>query len=82
MCKQSNPGTLLEGGCDTIRVKHYSYRTEQSYINWIKRYIQFHDWQYSRKMGWPEVEAFLSHCQAFISGESILGSATPIAPTT
>ncbi|MEM9266991.1 MAG: integron integrase, partial [Cyanobacteria bacterium P01_F01_bin.13] len=41
--------------------KHYSYRTEKSYIHWIKRYIRFHNWQHLRNMGGPEIEAFLTH---------------------
>ncbi len=57
----SKPRTLLEAVCDAIRIKHYSYRTEQSYINRIKRYIRFHDWQHPREMGGPEIEAFLTH---------------------
>ncbi|MEO1741704.1 MAG: integron integrase, partial [Cyanobacteria bacterium J06629_9] len=36
-------------------------RTEKSYINWIKRYIRFHDWHHPREMGGPEIEAFLTH---------------------
>ena len=58
---QPKPRTLLEAVRDAIRVKHYSYRTEQSYINWVKRYIRFHNWQHPRNMGGPEIEAFLTH---------------------
>ncbi len=57
----SKPRTLLEAVRDAIRVKHYSYRTEKSYINWIKRYIRFHNWQHPRNMGGPEIEAVLTH---------------------
>jgi hypothetical protein len=28
---------------DAIRLKHYSYRAEQTYVGWIKRYIYFHN---------------------------------------
>ena len=58
---QPKPRTLLEAVRDAIRLKHYSYRTEKSYINWIKQYIRFHDWQHPREMGGPEIEAFLTH---------------------
>jgi hypothetical protein len=34
---------LLEQVRDVLRYRHYSYRTEQSYIHWIKRYIYFHN---------------------------------------
>ncbi|NET39272.1 MAG: integron integrase [Cyanothece sp. SIO1E1] len=55
------PKGLLEAVRDVIRVKHYSLRTEKSYINWIKRYIGFHDRRHPREMGSAEIEAFLSH---------------------
>jgi hypothetical protein len=34
---------LLDQVRDKLRVKHYAIRTEQSYVDWIKRYIYFHD---------------------------------------
>jgi hypothetical protein len=37
------PKKLLEQVRDIIRLKHYSYKTEKSYVNWIKRYILFHN---------------------------------------
>lgn len=43
-----------------LRVKHYSLRTEQSYLYWIKRFILFHGKRHPRDMGAPEVEAFLT----------------------
>jgi integron integrase len=52
---------LLDVVRETIRLKHYSYRTEISYINWIKRYLSFHDRRHPREMGSAEIEAFLSH---------------------
>jgi hypothetical protein len=33
---------LLDQVSDAIRIKHYSQRTEQAYVGWIKRYIYFH----------------------------------------
>lgn len=44
-----------------IRLKHYSIRTEKSYLNWTRRYILFHNKRHPREMGRAEVEAFLSH---------------------
>ncbi len=41
--------------------KHYSIRTEQAYVNWIKRYIYFHNVRHPAEMGAPEVQAFLTH---------------------
>jgi len=55
------PKKLLDQVRDLIRLKHYSIRTEQSYIPWIKRYIYFHKKRHPKDMGVPEIEAFLSH---------------------
>ena len=44
-----------------IRVRHYSIRTEKSYVTWIKRYIQFHKLRHPLEMGANEVGAFLSY---------------------
>jgi integron integrase len=41
--------------------KHYSVRTEEAYVNWVKRYIFFHDKRHPAEMGAQEVEAFLTH---------------------
>nr|WP_255495714.1 phage integrase N-terminal SAM-like domain-containing protein [Sinimarinibacterium sp. NLF-5-8] len=45
----------------TLRLHHYSLRTEQAYVDWIKRFILFHDKRHPREMGAVEVTAFLSH---------------------
>jgi integron integrase len=55
------PKKLLEQVRDIIRVKHYSYKTEKSYISWIKRYILFHDKRHPREMGGKEIEEFLTY---------------------
>jgi integron integrase len=57
-----NPKTrLLTQVREVIRVKHYSIRTEQAYVNWIKRFIFFHGKRHPREMGAREVQAFISH---------------------
>jgi hypothetical protein len=40
-----------------LRVRHYSYETEKSYIHWTKRFIAFHQMKLQREMGSAEVEA-------------------------
>ena len=45
---------------DVIRLKHYSYQTEKTYIHWIKHYIFFHNKQHPKDMGGKEIEAFLT----------------------
>ena len=52
---------LLNRVRDRLRVKHYAYRTEQTYVHWIRRFIYFHDKRHPQDMSAPEVEAFLSH---------------------
>jgi integron integrase len=55
------PRKLLDQVRDVIRLKHYSYRTEQSYVDWIYRFILFHDKRHPQEMGLPEIEEFLTH---------------------
>ncbi|MFM6553817.1 MAG: site-specific integrase, partial [Dolichospermum sp.] len=55
------PPQLLEVVRETIRLKHYSYRTEQTYLDWIKRYLLFHQEKHPREMGKEEIKSFLSH---------------------
>ena len=52
---------LLDQVRDRLRVKHYSMRTKDTYLQWIRRFIFFHGKQHPREMGGPQVEAFLSH---------------------
>ena len=52
---------LLEQVSDAIRIKHYSSRTEKTYIDWIKRYILFHDKRHPKDMGADEIQAFIAH---------------------
>ncbi len=42
---------LLDIVRDKLRLKHYSLRTEQAYVDWIKRYILFHGKRHPREMG-------------------------------
>jgi integron integrase len=57
----NRPKRLLDRVRETLRVKHYSIRTEEAYLSWIRRYILFHDKRHPRMMGTPEIEAFLTH---------------------
>ncbi|MBO0160567.1 phage integrase N-terminal SAM-like domain-containing protein, partial [Vibrio parahaemolyticus] len=41
--------------------KHLSYRTEEAYLAWIRRFILFHDKRHPADMGADEVRAFLTH---------------------
>lgn len=59
--RTENKPRLLDQVRDKLRLKHYSYRTEQSYIAWMKRFIFFHNKQHPDTMGEKEIEAFLTH---------------------
>ena len=52
---------LLDQVRETIRRKHYSLRTEDAYIDWIKRYILFNRKQHPKTMGAREMEQFLNY---------------------
>lgn len=52
---------FLEEVRRAIRVRHYSIRTEQAYLMWIRRFILFHSKRHPREMGAAEVGAFLTH---------------------
>ncbi len=55
------PKRLLDQVRDRIRLKHYSIRTEQAYVSWIKRFILFHNKKHPKDMGKQEIESFLTH---------------------
>jgi hypothetical protein len=46
---------------EAIRVRHYSIRTEEAYVQWVRRFIFFHNTRHPDEMGRAEVEAFLTH---------------------
>ena len=52
---------LLEQVREAVRARHYSLRTEPTYVGWIKRFILFHGKRHPRDMGVQEVQQFLSH---------------------
>ena len=52
---------LLDRVRSVLRMRHYSYRTEKTYLQWIRQYIFFHNVRNPAEMGAAELEAFLSH---------------------
>jgi integron integrase len=56
----ARPAKLLDRVRTAIRVRHYSRRTEEAYVTWIRRYIFFHQMKHPSQMGAREVAAFLS----------------------
>ena len=53
---------LLDQIREVMRLKHYSLRTERTYSDWVRRYVQFHQMQTREEMlpAEPKMEAFLS----------------------
>ena len=52
---------LLEQLHQALRSRHYSRRTEQTYFQWVKRFIYFHNVRHPAEMAEPEINAFLTH---------------------
>ena len=63
---------LLDIVREKIRVKHYSYSTEKTYVHWIKHYIFFHNKKHPVDMGKREIEEYLT----------FLAVKNRVAPTT
>jgi integron integrase len=55
------PRKLLDHVRDVLRVNHYSPRTEEAYLGWIRRFILFHNKKHPLEMGALEVELYLTH---------------------
>src|SRR5438128_2055250 len=51
---------LLDRVRQALRLRHYSRRTEESYVGWIRRYILFHGRRHPTDMGGAEITAFLT----------------------
>ena len=56
---EGSPPKLLDRVRTAIRVRHYSRRTEQAYVDWIRRFIVYHKKTHPAEMGAPEISAFL-----------------------
>ena len=58
---QGRPARLFDQVRQVIRRKHYSYRTEQCYLHWMKRYIHFNNKRHPNELAETEIAAFLTH---------------------
>jgi hypothetical protein len=63
---------LLESVREAIRLKHYSPRTENAYLGWVRRFITFHDLRSPRELGADHIREFLS----YLTTERIVSSST------
>ena len=57
----SKPKKLLDQVSEALRTKHYAYRTESTYKDWIKRYILFHKKRHPKDMGANEIREFIAY---------------------
>jgi len=75
---------LLDLVRDRLRLKHYSLRTEQAYVGWIKRYIIHQGRRHPTDMGKRDVEAFLTSLaverdvSATTQGRALAGDPVPL----
>jgi integron integrase len=58
---ETRPARLLDRVRAGLRSKHYSPRTEDAYVAWIRRFIRFHGLRHPRDLGEAEINSFLSH---------------------
>jgi len=63
---------------EVLRVRHYSRRTEDAYVHWIRRYIEFHQHRHPRQLAEGDVNRFLTNLATKFS-ELMLTSLIPIA---
>jgi integron integrase len=63
---------LLDQLRQRVRYLHYSLRTEQAYVYWVRAFVRFHGRRHPRTLGGPEVEAFLS----WLSSERAVSAST------
>lgn len=57
----ANKPKLLDRARFSLRQRNYSYRTENTYVNWMRRFILFHNKRHPKEMGKHEIEEFLTH---------------------
>ena len=58
--RMTSPPKLLDRVRDAVRTRHYSRRTEEAYVAWIRRYILFHGKTHPAQMGAPDISRFLT----------------------
>ena len=58
---QIRPVMLSDKLREVMRLKHYSLRTEEAYLGWVRRFIRFHHGKHPRELGENQIREFLSH---------------------
>jgi integron integrase len=59
--QEQNKPRLLDQVRNEIRLRHYSIRTEHTYVQWVTDYVRFHEMRHPNDMGAPEIHAYLTH---------------------
>ena len=52
---------LVDGLREVFRTEHYAYRTEETYLKWIKRFVRHNGKRHPRELGAEEIQGFLTH---------------------
>ena len=76
----ATPPRLFDQIRACLRLKHYSVRTEEQYLGWIRRFILFHDKCHPRDMGAAEVTEFLNDLAQARNVERMANSALMLNP--
>ena len=58
---QGIPACHAARSAAALRSRHYSHRTEEAYVHWIRRFLLFHDGRHPRELAEGEVNQFLTH---------------------
>ena len=61
MEQAKNQPRLLEQVRNRLRYRHYAHSTERSYLQWVKRYILFHNKRHPKDMGVEEISTYLNY---------------------
>jgi hypothetical protein len=56
----ASPQKLYQAVQDTLRRRHYSYRTEQRYLDVLRDYVRFHERKNPLRLGVPEIRDYLT----------------------
>ena len=61
MANDTSPPGLIQRYREELQVRHYARRTVDTYEQWLRRFLRFHQLRHPREMGSAEVNAFLTH---------------------
>ena len=80
------PGSDPEGGeavgvaGRALKLRHYSQRTEEAYVGWIRRFVRYHGFRHPTELGAQEIEAFLTDLAEVAARERVHPDASAVRP--